>query len=188
MELLWAAAGCDCKVGLPFSGELSRTVVLRDEVVWHESYGLSASGWVHTAVVRLHGAAAGGGGAAGGLAQVKQVVRAARGELYDRLASGFAHLAPPAQATARELLLRRADKSRDPGLLAGVPLFRRLDGARVDLATLRAAAQGSIRGPSMWPPCGRDSVRVRPASSCSAPASATSCAATSGSQPRRRPQ
>ena len=81
IELAVDAAGLTCKVGLPRTGQLSRTTVLVGEVVAKEAYTASRRGAVHVAVVRDR--------LASGLEQVDllaadELVRSVRSELYER--------------------------------------------------------------------------------------------------------
>jgi hypothetical protein len=139
IELVVDAAGLTCKVGLPRTGQLSRTTMLVQEVVARETYTASRRGAVHIAVVRDR--------VATGIEQVdlrgaNVLVRSVRNELYERLARGFNDLAARDRLAARELLLRYAEKAGRTGLLVGVPLFRRLSGDRVDVEAVRALARG----------------------------------------------
>jgi len=123
-----------CDVGLPRSGELCQTVWLSDELVRKESFGVSPRGYVHVAVIR-------GPGDNIDAATAKNIVHQARSWLYDSLRAQLPRLRGADLRAARDLLFRRVERGGDEAELAGLPLFRRLSGDRVDLSALRRATR-----------------------------------------------
>jgi hypothetical protein len=127
-----------CRVGLPRVGELCHTVILCQELVVKETYGLSRYGYVYAALVRDRRAIRLD---QINLASAKSLVDRARSQLYRRLRSDYSLLSRADRVVARDLLFRRSERSRDTSVLAGVPLFRRLAGRPVSLAKLARSAQ-----------------------------------------------
>jgi hypothetical protein len=125
-----------CDVGLPRSGELCQTVVLQDELVLKETFGVSPRGFVHLAVLRDRT-----GRAVALDNEVHQVIHRARACLYAALRDRLPRLQGADRRAARDLLFRRLERGGDEIDLAGAAIFRRLAGDPADLAALRRASR-----------------------------------------------
>lgn len=124
-------------VGVPRDDELCRTAYLYREVIHRETVGVSRRGYAHVAAVWARQARS---GEEIPLADISRAVRSARADLYQRLPQLLPTLGKTDQRAVRNLLFHLCERSRDPGPLRGLPIFRRLVGEPVAIETVRAIA------------------------------------------------
>jgi hypothetical protein len=132
----FAAEGVEGIVGLPRKGPAAVTRVLTHGVLEHESWESPADGWVWEAVVE--------GSQAYHPGLVGQVVRTQVSRLYDRARREFDSQDERDRIRIKQLLFRLADSGAGAEALAGVRLFRTVEGRRVDSGSLREAALGRV--------------------------------------------
>ncbi len=122
-------------VGLPRAGLAARTRVVVHGVMVRQVWDSPPSGAVWDAVVRCPA-----DGQARALALVSEQVAG----LYRRVSEGYGELSDADRARVELLLFRLADHGASAAVVAGVPMFRTVEGDRVCAAELRRAALGRV--------------------------------------------
>lgn len=124
-------------VGLPREPTLSRTTLVRSEVVERDLVSSPSRGRVHVSVVSARGRLP-------DAALIERTVAAARDQLYDELKSRYAKLTGDERAAAAELLFRACEERGDTTFLDEARIIATTRGDFVTLTALRGMARDGV--------------------------------------------